>query len=57
MYLGNEYNLVMTDPNYGKRRLGEEPRTVTLKDCYVTVSLTEIWNGFAYKLVAGIVEL
>ena len=57
MYLGHEYNLVMTDPNYGKGRLGAEPRTVTLKDCYVTVSLTEIWRGFAYKLVAGIVEL
>ena len=57
MYLGNEYNLAMTDPNYGKRRLGEETRTLTLKDCYVTVSLAEIWKGFAYKLVAGIVEL
>ena len=57
MYLGNEYNLVMTDPNYGKRRLGEETRTLTLKDCYVTVSLGEMFHGFAYKLVAGIVEL
>ena len=57
MYLGTRYNLSVTDPQYDMQRLGEEPKTVTIDDCYVTISLGEPFKGFAYKLVAGIVEL
>ena len=56
-YLGTHYNLAMTDPQYGKHRLGGSPRTVSIANCYVTISLGEVFHGFAYKLVAGIVEL
>ena len=57
MYQGVEYRLSVTDPVYGKERLGEAPRVIRLGPTYLTVSLGEVFHGFAYKLVAGIVDV
>lgn len=56
-YQGVEYRLSVTDPVYGKDRLGEVSRVIRLGPTYLTISLGEVFHGFAYKLVAGIVEV
>jgi len=53
---GNPYKLAVTDPalenRYIRKSLGEYP--VTCKNIYLTVSLGEPYEGYCYKLVAGI---
>lgn len=46
----------MTDPVYERRYLAEEDGLYDLGECYLTVSLGEVWEGAAYKLVAAIIE-
>ena len=56
-YRGVEYNFKVTDPTYDRTRLGDKTRQVRLGTCYLTVSLAEPFHGFAYKIVAAIVEV
>lgn len=56
-YLGREYNLKVTDPLYGTTRFGEKPQQISLRNSYLTISLGELFDGYAYKLVAGVLEV
>lgn len=53
---GDVYALRVTDPAYEKRFLGQEDGVYELGECFLTVSVAEVWNGYAYKLVAAIME-
>lgn len=56
-YRGVKYCLVVTDPTieamYKHKDAGDYP--VKSKDVYLTVSLGEAYNGYCYKLVAGVI--
>jgi hypothetical protein len=56
-YLGQEYNLKVTDPLYGTARFGEKTQKISLRNSFFTISLGEIFDGYAYKLVAGVLEV
>lgn len=53
----HRYKLRVTDPvieeRYGSLAVGKE---IPLGPCYLTVSLTENFHGFCYKLVAAVIE-
>jgi len=53
---GTEYRLRVTDPVYERAYLAKADGDYTLAECYLTVSLGEPWEGFAYKLIAAIIE-
>ena len=55
-YSGTEYSLSVTDPDH---RSKDWPASSTrqLDRCYLTISLGDLFHGFAFKLVAGIIEL
>ena len=58
-FAGEEYRLPVTDPvienRFFQREIGEYP--LDKGDLYFTVSIGEPFEGYCYKLVAGIVEL
>ncbi|MER5262846.1 hypothetical protein ABTZ99_12330 [Actinosynnema sp. NPDC002837] len=55
-HAGSEYALKVTDPVYEERFRSAGIGTYRLGECFLTVSLGEAFNGYLYKLVAGIVE-
>jgi len=52
----DDYWLRVTDPIYERRYLAQDNGEYTLGPCYLTVSLGEPYEGYAYKLVAAIIE-
>lgn len=56
-YNEEEYRLWVTDPAYEQTYLNRPNASYALGDCYLTVSLGEPYQGYAYKLIAAIVEL
>ncbi len=54
---GEEYGLWVTDPVYEQTYLNRPNDSYQLGDCFLTVSLGEPYQGFAYKLIAAIIEL
>ena len=56
---GNEYRLQVTDPIIENRFFQEEigDYLIDKKDIFITVSISEPYKGFCYKLVAGIINL
>ena len=56
-YASEGYRLWVTDPVYEERYLNLPNGSYLLGECFLTVSLGEPYQGFAYKLIAAIVEL
>ncbi len=56
-HAGAEYRLWVTDPAYEATYLNRPNASYTLGACYLTVSLGEPYQGYAYKLIAAIIEL
>jgi hypothetical protein len=58
-FAGEEYGLPITDPGVEDRYLGEPMGQYPLAtgDLYFTISIGEPYEGYCYKLVAGIVGL
>jgi ATP-dependent DNA helicase RecQ len=59
LFAGEEYCLPVTDPEVENRYLGEPIGRYPLStdDLYFTISIGEPYEGYCYKLVAGIVGL
>jgi hypothetical protein len=55
-YRGVAYNLKVTDPTYVNNYLVRGDGLYQLGDCYLTVSLTEPFLGFCYKVIAAVIE-
>lgn len=55
-HAGTEYRLRVTDPVYERAYLAQSDGDYHLGESYLTVSLGETWQGFAYKLIAAIIE-
>ncbi len=56
-HAGDEYRLWATDPVYEERYLNRPNDRYELGPCLLTVSLGEPYQGYAYKLVAAIIEV
>lgn len=57
-YSGVHYLISVTDPNVERIYLAQgEGRYKPAGQCYLTVSLGEAWEGYYYKLAAGIFEV
>ncbi len=56
VYYDREYWLRVTDPVYKKEYSQRLDGAYNLKESLVTVSLAEIYHGYCYKLIAGIME-
>ncbi len=55
-YAGEHYRLRVTDPVYEKRYFAQSNGRYRLGEAFLTVSLGEPFEGYAYKLVAAIIE-
>ena len=55
-FAGEEYRLWVTDPVYEHTYLNRPNNCYALGACFLTVSLGEPYQGFAYKLIAAIVQ-
>ena len=56
-YAGTEYWLRVTDSAYESRYMRRVSGTYRIGESYLTVSLGEPYQGYAYKLIAAIIEL
>ncbi len=56
-HAGEDYRLWVTDPVCEHTYLNRPNDRYQLGECYLTVSLGEPYQGYAYKLIAAIVEL
>ncbi|MCY4437564.1 MAG: hypothetical protein OXE05_09565 [Chloroflexi bacterium] len=56
-YAGEEYRLWVTDPVYEQIYLNRPNARYQIGQCFLTVSLGEPYQGYAYKLIAAIIEL
>jgi hypothetical protein len=55
-YAGCTYILRLTDPEYEQTYLAKQEGTYELSESFLTVSLGEPYEDYAYKLVAAIIE-
>ncbi|MFG2170004.1 hypothetical protein ACGFMO_01255 [Streptomyces niveus] len=55
-YEGREYILRVTDPEYRRENLAKPDGIYELGESFLTVSLSEPFEGYVYKLVAAIIE-
>jgi len=51
---GHGYCLQVTDPVTEEAYLAKENGTYPIEDAILCISLAEVWNGFAFKLVATV---
>ena len=51
----NNYALRVTDPYIERDYLARDDGYYKLSECYITISLTEPYEGYCYKLVAAII--
>ncbi len=56
MHAGTEYRLWVTDPEYERKFLAQDDGEYRRGECFLTVSLGEEHNGYAYKLIAALIE-
>ena len=52
----SDYALWVTDPNIARRYLKKDNGFYDLAESYLTISLSEPYEGYVYKLVAAILE-
>ncbi|MEU3541050.1 hypothetical protein AB0H90_19395 [Streptomyces paromomycinus] len=55
-HAGRLYIMRATDPEYEQQHLNNPQRIYELGESFVTVSLSEDFKGYAYKLAASIIE-
>ena len=55
-HAGSEYALRLTDPQYEERYSDREAGTYSIGESYMTISLGEPFNDYAYKLIAALIE-
>lgn len=55
-HAGVDYKLWVTDPVCEQWCLAQEDGTHTIGESYLTVSISEEFNGYCYKLVAAVIE-
>ena len=55
-YDGADYWLRVTDPGYEREYLRRPDGFYSLGECFLTISLGDLYGGYAYKLIAAIVE-
>lgn len=55
-YAGEDYRLWVTDPVYEETYLNRPNDRHQLGECFLTVSLGEPYQGYAYKLIAAIIQ-
>ncbi|MDE2126268.1 MAG: hypothetical protein KGJ62_06740 [Armatimonadetes bacterium] len=56
VHAGVDYRLWITDPNCERAYLAKADGEYSIGESYITVSLGEPYEGFAYKLIAAIME-
>jgi hypothetical protein len=55
-YAGEHYALRVTDPVYERRFLAQPDGRYDLGESFLAVSLGEVYDGYAYKLIAAVLE-
>ena len=55
-HAGVDYALWVTDPGYERQYLAKLNGSYDLGECYLTISISEPFEGFCYKLIAAIIE-
>ena len=55
-HAGARYAFWVTDPGYERSYLAKLDGTYVLGECYLTISLSEPYEGDCYKLIATIIE-
>ncbi len=55
-HAGVDYALWVTDPVYEREYLAKLDGGYDLGECYLTISLGELYQQFRYKLIAAIIE-
>ncbi len=55
-YNGADYGLWVTDPQYERAYLQKPDGNYRIGECFLTVSLGDEYLGYAYKLIAAIIE-
>ena len=55
-YAKRQYDLSVTDPPIERRYLNQPDARHELGACFLTISLGELFDGYAYKLVAGVIR-
>jgi hypothetical protein len=53
--LGNHFLLSVTDPEMEERYLAQPDGEYAIGDAVVCVSMVEVWNGFAFRVIASII--
>ncbi len=56
IYGSDQYWLWVTDSKYEREYVQRPEGRYAIGECFVTVSLAEPYDGYCYKLIAGIVE-
>jgi hypothetical protein len=55
-FAGTDYTLQVTDPQIEARFYAGPDRVEDMTGCILCISLSEIFEGYAYKLVAAVIE-
>lgn len=55
-HAGTQYAMWITDPKYEERYIALGDKEHQIRNCFVTVSLGKLHKGYAYKLIAAIIE-
>ena len=55
LYNGSDYWLRVTDPNYEREYLQRPNGDYQISECFLTISLGELYQGHSYKLIAAII--
>jgi hypothetical protein len=53
---GHRYKLAVTDPVVERKYLAEQDGVVEIGSAILCISLGEPFNGYAYKLIAGVIR-
>ena len=56
-YNGTEYSLRVTDHDYEYEYVQQPVGLYAIGQCFLTISLGEPYEGYAYKLIAAVIEL
>ncbi len=55
LYNETDYWLRITDPNYERQYLQQPDGNYQIGECFLTISLGELYQGYSYKLIAAII--
>ena len=55
-YNGTDYWLRVTDPRHDREYLRRPNGSYSLGECFLTISLGDLYRGYAYKLIAAVIR-